>query len=182
MCISNLGTYLVLVSCTAVKGQLETIKVEGEDNDPVPEEEAAVAAPRFVPMTEGLEGYFSNMPVLAAFQDAIIREPGLFRDAVVLDLTAALGLFSLWAVRRAGARRAIVVVDHPGDAVHAREFARRNKMASRVTVVVGPIQEIELPEEKVSSRPVRSEKESLWFMFIFSSWAGNRLIFTIQNG
>ena len=86
-----------------------------------------------------------------AFQDAILREPGLFRDAVVLDLTAALGLFSLWAVRRAGARRAIVVVDHPEDARHAREFARHNKMASRVTVVVGPIEAIELQEEKVSS-------------------------------
>ena len=103
-------------------------------------------------MTEGLEGYFSNTAVLAAFQEAILREPGLFRGAVVLDLTAALGLFSLWAVRRAGARRAIIVVDHPEDARHAREFARQNKMATRVTVVVGPIEEIELQEEEVSAR------------------------------
>ena len=144
-------------SYSVVKGQLATIKEEDEDRDPEEGEEATAAAaaaatPRFVPMTEGLEGYFSNTAVLAAFQEAILREPGLFRGAVVLDLTAALGLFSLWAVRRAGARRAIIVVDHPEDARHAREFARQNKMATRVTVVVGPIEEIELQEEEVSAR------------------------------
>ena len=71
-----------MIYCTAVKGKLETIREEdeekGEYNDLAPEEEeeedeeeekvAAVAAPRFVPMTETLEGYFSNTAVLAAFQ------------------------------------------------------------------------------------------------------------------
>ena len=164
---------------------METIKEEedegkGEDNDPDPEE---VAAPRFDPMTEGLEGYFNNTAVLTAFQDAILREPGLFRDAIILDLTAALGLFSLWAVRRAGARRAIVVVDDPEDARHAREFARQNKMATRVTVVVGAIEEIELQEEKVRTRARSLHPKSfcpaLFLLykvhFILSDWMGDCL-------
>ena len=134
--------------------KLETIfEEEDEENAPAAGEKdvAAVPAPQFTAMTEGLEGYFSNTAVLAAFKEAILREPGLFRGAVVLDLTAGLGLFSLWAVRRAGARRAVVVVDHPEDARHAREFARQNNASARVTVVVGPIEEIELQEEKVSA-------------------------------
>ena len=135
--------------------KLETIfEEEDEDNAPAAGEEGAAAAlpaQQFSAMTEELEGYFSNTAVLAAFKEAILREPGLFRGAVVLDLTAGLGLFSLWAVRRAGARRAVVVVDHPEDARHAREFARQNNMSARVTVVVGPIEEIELQEEKVTA-------------------------------
>ena len=142
---------------SAVKQRkLETIfEEEDEDNAPAAGEEGAAAALpaplQFTAMTEELEGYFSNTAALAAFKEAILREPGLFRGAVVLDLTAGLGLFSLWAVRRAGARRAVVVVDHPEDARHAREFARQNNASARVTVVVGPIEEIELQEEKVSA-------------------------------
>jgi len=146
--------------------KLDTIfEEEDEDNAPAAGEEGAAAALpaplQFTAMTEELEGYFSNTAALAAFKEAILREPGLFRGAVVLDLTAGLGLFSLWAVRRAGARRAVVVVDHPEDARHAREFARQNNASARVTVVVGPIEEIELQEEKVH--------------FILSDWMGDCL-------
>ena len=57
---------------------------------------------------------------------------------------ATLGLYSIWAVM-AGAERAILVVDHAEDLAHARAFVRKNHVESRVTVMLGPLEEIELP-------------------------------------
>ena len=45
----------------------------------------------------------------------------------------------------AGAKRAILVVDHAEDLAHARAFVKENHVESSVTVMLGPLEEIELP-------------------------------------
>ncbi|VEL12150.1 unnamed protein product [Protopolystoma xenopodis] len=81
----------------------------------------------------------------STYQRAILANSIVdFRDKVVLDVGAGSGILSFFAVQ-AGARR-VYAVEASSMARHCSVLVQANKMAGRIVVINGKIEEIELPE------------------------------------
>ena len=79
-----------------------------------------------------------------AYRDAMLNNPHLFKDKVVLDVGCGTGVLSMFAAQ-AGARH-VIGVEMSGIAISARKIIAANGFADRITVVKGKIEEIELPD------------------------------------
>ena len=74
---------------------------------------------------------------------AIEDNASLLKDKIVLDIGCGTGILSIFAAR-AGAKH-VYAVDNAEIAEYAREIIKRNNLETRVTVIKGKIEEIELP-------------------------------------
>jgi protein arginine N-methyltransferase 1 len=87
------------------------------------------------------ETMLSDRPRMRAYRTAIAAN---VRDKVVLDVGAGTGILSLWAAR-AGARHVVAIEYHEPLAAKIRETARRNGLATKITVLSGLVERAELP-------------------------------------
>lgn len=80
----------------------------------------------------------------STYQRAILSNIEDFKDKVVLDVGAGSGILSFFAAQ-AGARK-VYAVEASSMAKHAETLVYHNKLAGRVVVIPGKIEEINLPE------------------------------------
>uniref|UniRef100_A0AC34QNZ5 Type I protein arginine methyltransferase n=1 Tax=Panagrolaimus sp. JU765 TaxID=591449 RepID=A0AC34QNZ5_9BILA len=79
------------------------------------------------------------------YQKAMLGNPSDFRDKVVLDVGAGSGVLSFFAIQ-AGAKK-VYAVEASQMAVHCTELVRTNGLSSRIIVIPGKIEEVEIPEQ-----------------------------------
>jgi protein arginine N-methyltransferase 1 len=78
-----------------------------------------------------------------AYQRAIEENPEVFKDKIVMDIGCGTGILSIFAAR-AGAKH-VYAVDNAEIALYAREIIKRNGLESKITVLKGKVEEVELP-------------------------------------
>ncbi|KAI0783458.1 protein arginine N-methyltransferase [Abortiporus biennis] len=81
----------------------------------------------------------------ATYAAYIMRNPEVFRDAVVLDVGCGTGILSLFAAR-AGAKR-VFAVDASDIAEKAEKIVKANGFENVITVIRGKIEDISLPDD-----------------------------------
>jgi len=96
-----------------------------------------------------------------AYRDAILQNPHLFKDKVVLDVGCGSGILSLFAAK-AGAKQ-VIGIDASEFAHQAQQIVKDNKYDHIITIIKGKAEEIELPVAKVD--------------IIISEWMGYGLLF-----
>jgi type I protein arginine methyltransferase len=79
-----------------------------------------------------------------SYRDALLHNPALLKDKVVLDVGCGTGILSMFAAR-AGARK-VYAVDNSSIAELAREIVAVNGLSDKVTVLRGRMEELMLPE------------------------------------
>lgn len=82
---------------------------------------------------------------MKAYHDAIFLNPAHFRGKTVLDVGTGSGILAIWAAQ-AGARM-VYAVEATNMAAHAERLVASNRLADRVHVIQGSIEEVELPEK-----------------------------------
>lgn len=82
-----------------------------------------------------------------SYMNAIERNPHIFADKIVLDVGCGTGILSMFAAR-AGAKH-VYAVECSSIVEKCREIISANGFDSKITVVQGKIEEVELPVEKV---------------------------------
>lgn len=90
---------------------------------------------------EMLKDYTRTM----AYKKAIVNNPQIFKDKVVLDVGCGTGILSMFAAQ-AGARH-VIGVDCANIAESAKLIVKENGFEGRITIIQGKIEEIEMPEE-----------------------------------
>ncbi|KAI8873992.1 S-adenosyl-L-methionine-dependent methyltransferase [Ramicandelaber brevisporus] len=96
-----------------------------------------------------------------AYRNAIINNPHLFRNKIVLDVGCGTGILSMFAAK-AGAKH-VYGVDMSNIIEQARQIVADNGLSDKVTLVKGKMEEIELPVQKVD--------------IIISEWMGYALLY-----
>jgi protein arginine N-methyltransferase 1 len=96
-----------------------------------------------------------------AYRDAIMNNPQLFKDKIVLDVGCGTGILSIFAAR-AGAKH-VYGVEFASIAAHAQEIAKENGYGDKITIIRGKVEDITLPVEKVD--------------IIISEWMGYFLLY-----
>ncbi|KAF2843267.1 S-adenosyl-L-methionine-dependent methyltransferase [Patellaria atrata CBS 101060] len=96
-----------------------------------------------------------------SYRDAIYQNSHLFKDKVVLDVGCGTSILSMFAVK-AGAKH-VIGVDMSTIIEKAREIVERNGMTSKITLLQGKMEEVELPFPKVD--------------IIISEWMGYFLLY-----
>lgn len=95
------------------------------------------------------------------YRSAILENPQLFENKVVLDVGTGTGILSMFACQ-AGAKH-VYGVDMSDIIEKARLIVEKNGFADRITLIKGKIEEIELPISKVD--------------IIISEWMGYFLLY-----
>ncbi|KAK0513452.1 hypothetical protein JMJ35_004438 [Cladonia borealis] len=96
-----------------------------------------------------------------SYQSAIYQNKHLFKDKIVLDVGCGTGILSMFAVK-AGAKH-VIGVDMSTIIEKAREIVEVNGMSSKITLLQGKMEEVELPFPKVD--------------IILSEWMGYFLLY-----
>ncbi|MCJ1276645.1 type I protein arginine N-methyltransferase Rmt1 [Puttea exsequens] len=96
-----------------------------------------------------------------SYQNAIYQNKHLFKDKIVLDVGCGTGILSMFAVK-AGAKH-VIGVDMSTIIAKAKEIVERNGMTSKITLLQGKMEEVELPFPKVD--------------IIISEWMGYFLLY-----
>ncbi|CAG9333582.1 unnamed protein product [Blepharisma stoltei] len=109
------------------------------------------------------EGMLKDNVRTDAYKKAILRNPYLFEDKIVLDIGCGTGILSFFAVQ-AGAKH-VYAVDNSEIAEQAIKIVAKNSLNDKITVLKGKIEEIELPVSSVD--------------IIISEWMG---IFLLYEG
>lgn len=81
----------------------------------------------------------------STYQRAILSNLEDFQNKIILDVGAGSGILSFFAVQ-AGARK-VYAVEASSMAKHAEQLVASNKLADRIIVIPGKIEEISLPEQ-----------------------------------
>ncbi len=79
-----------------------------------------------------------------SYRDAIVQNPHLFRDKVVMDIGCGTGILSMFCVQ-AGAKH-VYAMECSAIVEQARKIAEANGMADKITFIQGKVEEVELPE------------------------------------
>ncbi|XP_003388033.1 PREDICTED: histone-arginine methyltransferase CARMER-like [Amphimedon queenslandica] len=90
----------------------------------------------------------------STYQSAMLQNSIDFKDKVVVDVGAGSGILSVFAVQ-AGARK-VYAIEASSMAVHCQKLIKSNKLASKIIVIAGKVEEIDLPEtvDVVVSEPM----------------------------
>ena len=102
-----------------------------------------------------------------AYRLAILSNPLLFKDLVVLDVGCGTGILSMFCCA-AGARK-VIGVDDSEMASKAREIVRRNGMEGRVEIVRGKMEDLDLAPYLPEDHPTVD--------VIVSEWMGYALLY-----
>eukprot|EP00163_Fabomonas_tropica_P010260 TRINITY_DN2034_c0_g1_i1.p1 TRINITY_DN2034_c0_g1~~TRINITY_DN2034_c0_g1_i1.p1 ORF type:complete len:640 (+),score=185.43 TRINITY_DN2034_c0_g1_i1:178-1920(+) len=95
------------------------------------------------------------------YRDAMIKNPALFKDKVVLDIGSGTGILSLFAAQ-AGAKK-VIGIDRSRVVNQAGQIAKLNKLDHIVSFIKGTVETVELPVDKVD--------------IIISEWMGYALLY-----
>ncbi|KAG1680702.1 Histone-arginine methyltransferase CARMER [Nymphon striatum] len=110
---------------------------------------------------EGFYGYLSQQQNMmqdyirtSTYQQAMLSNIEDFKDKVILDVGAGSGILSFFAIQ-AGARK-VYAVEASTMAVHAENLVNNNKLAGKIVVIPGKIEEINIPEpiDMIISEPM----------------------------
>lgn len=96
-----------------------------------------------------------------AYMNAITKNKHLFHNKIVLDVGSGTGILSIFAAK-SGAKH-VYAVENASIANHSQQIIKDNKLADKITVIKGKIEEIKLPVEKVD--------------IIISEWMGYFLLY-----
>lgn len=95
------------------------------------------------------------------YQAAILQNPHLFKDKVVIDVGCGTGILSMFAVQ-AGAKH-VYAVDCSSIIEQAKQIIAKNGFETSITLIRGKVEEIELPVPQVD--------------IIISEWMGYCLLY-----
>jgi len=96
-----------------------------------------------------------------SYQNAIVKNPHLFKDKIVLDVGCGTGILSMFAAR-AGAKH-VYSIEMADIHQYATKIIKENGLQNKITVINGKVEEIELPVQKVD--------------VIISEWMGYFLLY-----
>lgn len=96
-----------------------------------------------------------------AYMNAITKNPHLFEDKIVLDVGCGTGILSIFAAR-AGAKH-VYGIENASIAYQATKIIKDNGFESKITIIKGKVEEVQLPVEKVD--------------IIISEWMGYFLLY-----
>eukprot|EP00941_MAST-03F_sp_MAST-3F-sp1_P005054 g5054.t1 len=82
---------------------------------------------------------------MRAYYQAIVGNPSVFKDKVVLDVGSGTGVLAMWAAQ-AGAKKVYAVEATPM-AANARVIIQQNNLQNIVQVLQSKVEDIELPEK-----------------------------------
>ncbi|ETO74313.1 hypothetical protein F444_09927 [Phytophthora nicotianae P1976] len=95
------------------------------------------------------------------YRNAIINNPQVFKDKVVLDVGCGTGILSMFAAQAGAAK--VIGIDRSEMGDVAREIVAANGFSDVITILRGKVEEIELPVDKVD--------------IIVSEWMGYCLLY-----
>jgi len=95
------------------------------------------------------------------YQDAILKNPDVFKDKIVLDIGWGTGVLSIFAAK-AGAKH-VYGIEFADIADYANEIIKINKLSDRITIIKSKVEDVKLPVEKVD--------------IIISEWMGYFLLY-----
>ena len=103
------------------------------------------------------------------YRNAILQNPGCFKDKVVLDVGTGSGVLAIWAAM-AGAKR-VYAVEATSMAQQARKLVAQNGFQEVVVVLEGYMEQVELPEKaRHASRHRPTRRVLRWTSSSRSGW------------
>lgn len=96
-----------------------------------------------------------------AYRHAILRNPHIFADKIVLDIGCGTGILSFFAARAGAAH--VYGIECANIVDYTREIVRLNGMQDKITIIKGKVEEVELPVPQVD--------------IIISEWMGYFLLY-----
>jgi protein arginine N-methyltransferase 1 len=94
---------------------------------------------------------------MAAYHAAILGNPDVFKEKVVMDIGTGSGILAVWAAQ-AGARK-VYAIEYTDMANHARQVMKANKVDDIVTVIQSSVEEVVLPLEEDGLQVEEDEDE-----------------------
>ncbi|KAG7532205.1 hypothetical protein FFLO_03754 [Filobasidium floriforme] len=104
-----------------------------------------------------------------SYRNAILQNPHLFKDKVVLDVGCGTGILSMFCAK-AGAKM-VIGVDMSNILDQAQKIVEKNGFADKITLIKGKIEEIELPVKEVDI----IVSEFMGYLLIFESMTNSVL-------
>ncbi len=96
-----------------------------------------------------------------SYQLAIEKNPGAFKDKIVLDIGAGTGILSIFAARAGAAH--VYAIENADIAYYAMDIIAKNGLSDKITVLKGKMEELVLPVPQVD--------------IIISEWMGYFLMY-----
>jgi protein arginine N-methyltransferase 1 len=96
-----------------------------------------------------------------SYKQAILNNPDVFKDKIVLDIGCGTGVLSIFAAQ-AGAKH-VYGIEFADIADFAQEIIKTNGLSSKITIIKSKVEEVQLPVKKVD--------------IIISEWMGYFLIY-----
>mmetsp|Transcript_14045 Transcript_14045/g.28327 ORF Transcript_14045/g.28327 Transcript_14045/m.28327 type:complete len:431 (+) Transcript_14045:108-1400(+) len=110
---------------------------------------------------------------MASYHQAIMGNPDVFKDKVVMDVGTGSGILAVWAAL-AGARK-VYAIEYTEMAKHAKCVVEANGVSDIVTVIQGAVEDIDLPITDDGLEP-EEEGGTLVVDIMVSEWMGYFLL------
>ena len=78
-----------------------------------------------------------------AYQRAIMENPSVFKDKIVMDIGSGTGILSIFAAK--GGAKHVYAIENAEIALFSRKIIESNGLSKTITVIKGKMEEIELP-------------------------------------